>query len=254
MLGYSFIFGDADSADIGLRVEGIPDLGTAQRDGELIKIPGKDGDDYVDQGRYNNVQFALNVAVIQKGSKTVRELIDDVINEYAYLHGYHWFEDSEHFNLATEAVLVEFGDFRRELRKMGKATMKFSRKPFWFDVSGLQYTDVSLVPEIPTKSFTNPFKLTSKPIIKFEITAGSPGNFQYSITDPAAVGTTYSGYLSSTASTLIIDFEKESATINGSPIDLTIPKGFETGVNTFKLLSNKDRMTSVQIMPRWRRL
>ena len=91
MSGFYFMFGNNYSDEIGLMVEGTPDIGVAQRDGELVSIPGKDGDDYVDYGRYKNVEFSLNVALVQKGSKTVREMIDDIINEYAYLQGYQYF-------------------------------------------------------------------------------------------------------------------------------------------------------------------
>lgn len=254
-MAYFFFFGDTDSIDIGLKVDGTPDLGTAQRDGELISIPGKDGDDYIDYGRYKNVEFSLNVAVIQKGSKTVRAQIDDVIDAFAYLHGYQYFEDSDHRNIATEAILTNFGDFKRELRRLGRATLQFSRKPFWYDIESLnRYINVPLVNEIPTRVLQNPFKLTAKPIIEFQTTAGSPGSFQYSVTDDDGVETTYSGYLADSAATIVIDCEKESATINGNTIDLTIPEGFKHGTNTFKLLSGRDRMTSIQILPRWRRL
>ena len=254
-MAYWFYFGDTDSIDIGLKVDGTPDLGTAQRDGELISIPGKDGDDYIDYGRYKNVEFSLNVAVIQKGSKKVREQIDDVIDAFAYLYGYQYFEDSDHTNFMTEVVLTNFGDFKRELRRLGRATLQFSRKPFWYDTESLnRYIDVRLIDEIPTREFQNPFKLIAKPIIEFETTAGSPGSFQYSIEDENGVETTYSGYLAPSASTIVIDCEKESATINGNPIDLTIPEGFKHGTNTFKLLSGRDRMTSIRILPRWRRL
>ena len=254
-MAYSFYFGDTDSIDIGLKVDGTPDLGTAQRDGELISIPGKDGDDYIDYGRYKNVEFSLDVALIQKGSKTVRAQIDDVIDAFAYLHGYQYFEDSDHHNLETEAVLTNFGDFKRELRRLGRATLQFSRKPFWYDVESMnRYIGVPLIDEIPTREFQNPFKLIAKPIIEFQTTAGSIGSFQYSITDDDGVETEYSAYLDSSAATTVIDCEKEAATINGNPVDLTIPKGLMPGTNTFKLLSRKDRLTSIRILPRWRRL
>ena len=251
-MAYFFIFGDTYSIDIGLRVEGTPDLGTAQRDGEYIPLPGKSRDEYIDYGRYKNVEFSLDVALVQKGSKTVREMIDDVINEYAYLQGYQYFEDSEHRNLATFAGLTNFGDFRREMRRVGKAVMNFTRDPFWYDVTGLQYTDVSLVPEVPTKVLTNPFKLISKPIIEIETAPGPLVTFTFSITDPDGTETEFGGTNISGGSTVVIDCEKETFKVNDIFTTFDIPKGFGTGDNVFKLLSGKSRISSVKIMPRWR--
>ena len=254
-MAYEFLFGNDTfnwNTDIGLKVEGIPDLGTAQRDGEYITIPGKNRDDYIDHGRYKNVEFSLNVALVQKGSKTVREMIDDVVNEYAYLQGYQYFEDSEHVNLATFAGLTNFGDFRREMRRVGKAVMKFTRDPFWYDVTGLQFTDVSMLPETPTKVLTNPFKLLSKPIIEIETTAGAPFNFQYSITTPDGTETVFTSANITAGQTIVIDCEKETYKIGGNFASYDIPNGFEEGENTFKLLSGKSRISSIKIMPRWR--
>lgn len=256
-MAYEFAFGDVYNTDIGLKVEGIPDLGTAQRDGEYIPTPGKSRDDYIDYGRYKNVEFSLNVALVQKGSKTVREMIDDVVNAYAYLQGYQYFEDSEHFNLSTFAGLTNFGDFRREMRRVGKAVMKFTRDPFWYDVTGLQFTDVSMLPETPTKVLTNPFKLLSKPIIEIETTAGPPEVYQYSITDSDGNETVYNGYCFTSTATAIIDCETENTKVidpygTARFFDYTVPDGFKEGENTFKLLSGKSRISSIKIKPRWR--
>lgn len=250
MAGYSFRFGEEFSDEIGLRVEGTPDLGTAQRDGELISIPGKDGDEYIDYGRYKNVEFSLNVAVVQKGIKTVRDLIDDIINSYAYLYGYQYFEDSDHFNLSTEAVLTNFGEFKRELRRLGKATLKFSRKPFWYDVTGLQFTDVSLAPETPTKVLDNPFKLTAKPIFIFTPASGAPSFFTIRI----ATGDTITDYNYTTVNSLplTVDCEKETAKIGSAKFDFSIPTGFEPGETTISIVSGKSNLSSVQLAPRWR--
>lgn len=250
-MAYIFCFGDTFSDELGIKVEGTPDIEIAQRAGEQVSIPGKDGDDYIDYGRYKNVEFSRDIAVVQKGSKTVPEMIKKIIDEYAYLYGYQYFEDSDHFNLSTEARLTNFGEFKRELRRLGRATLTFSRKPFWYDVTSLQYTDVSLVAAIPTKIFDNPFKLTAKPIIEIT-TAGTPTTIQYSITDADGVETTYS-VVSAYTSTIVIDCEKETVRIDGSGWqDAAVPDGFKPGENTFKLLSGKSVVKSIKIMPRWR--
>lgn len=251
-MAYEFAFGDVYNTEVGLKVEGIPDLGTAQREGEYISLPGKSRDDYIDYGRYKNVEFSLNVALVQKGSKTVREMINDVVNAFAYLQGYQYFKDSEHSNLATFAGLTNFGDFRRDMRRVGKAVMKFTRDPFWYDVEGLQFTDVSLAPETPTKVLTNPFKLISKPIIEIKTTAGSPVSFQYSITTPDGTETVFPTVNVIAGQTIVIDCEKETFKVGGNFASSDIPNGFEEGENTFKLLMGKSRISSIKIKPRWR--
>jgi len=258
-MAYEFLFGNDTfnwNTDIGLKVEGIPDLGTAQRDGEYITIPGKNRDDYIDHGRYKNVEFSLNVALVQKGSKTVREMIDDVVNEYAYLQGYQYFEDSEHVNLATFAGLTNFGDFRREMRRVGKAVMKFTRDPFWYDVSGLQWQDVPNV-ETPTythfiKSFTNPYKLISKPLIEIKQNYSGSYTLTYYITNPAGTQKSYQVNVASNTNTILIDCEKQTAACDGIPVESTIPDGFESGESVFELRGLSTRITSLKITPRWR--
>lgn len=250
MSGFYFMFGNNYSYEIGLMVEGTPDIGVAQRDGELVPVPGKDGDDYVDHGRYKNVEFSLNVALVQKGSKTVREMIDDIINEYAYLQGYQYFEASDHPDLSTEACITNFGDFRRDLNRLGQATLQFSRKPFWY--KGLDNIVVPLTDEVPTKAFTNPFKLTSKPIIEITPSTGVPATVEYSITDSSGTEKTYSIITPYGISAVVIDCEKETIKAGTALVERIVPDGFPQGISTFKLLSDKSKISSIKIKPRWR--
>lgn len=256
-MAYDFYFGDTFSTEVGLRVEGIPDLGTAQRDGELKPAPGKSRDDYIDYGRYKNVEFSLNVALVQKGTKTVREMIDDVINAYAYSQGYQYFEDSDHYGFVTEAVLTNFGDFRRDMRRVGKAVMKFSRDPFWYDFSGLQWQDVPnvITPTIThfIKSFTNPFKLISEPYIEIKQSYSHSYTLNCYIKNPDGTEKACVISVPANAQTILIDCEKKIAKADGSPVEARIVDGFKpNGTTTFEILGLSDRINSIKIMPRWR--
>lgn len=252
MSRYNFKFGDTWISELGAISTETPDIEIAQRDFELIDIPGKNGADYIDNGRYSNVEFSRSISLIGRKDFPVQDKASTFISAYAYLQGYQTFEDTDHNDMVTEAVLMNFSEIHRKLRTLNTATLKFSRKPFWYLKSGLEYVDVDLTQTLAQTSFDNPFQLESKPIIVFTTTSGSPAYFQYRITTPGGQKN-FSCANVSGASTLTIDCEKCSAIVGSSTYaSFDIPEGFAVGRSTFQLISGADRIASVKIAPRWR--
>lgn len=250
-MAYEFCFGDYWNTDLFIRVDGTPDIEIAQRDGKFVPIAGKSGDDYIDNGRYNNVEFSRDIAVVKKGGLSVREIVDNLINEYAYMEGYQDFEDSDHPNLITKAVLTNFSEVNKSMRALNRTTLRFNRIPFWYHVTGLQYTGVDLDAKI--KYLTNPYKLTAKPIIEFDMTTGSSTSCTYSITDPDGTEHIYSiNQATIRSKPIVIDCEKQTAKRGDDYVLFDIPEGFKEGESVFKLLTGADRITAIRIMPRWR--
>lgn len=247
---YDFSFGGTWISELGAMVSERTELEIAQREGELIKIQGKDGDDYIDYGSYKNVDMSRPVSMISKHGISAEQKAQNFIYEYAYLQGYQLYEDTDHPDLVTEAVLQNFDEVNKEMRSMYSTTLKFSRKPFWFLKSGLEYKAVDLSPETPIVTFNNPYKVESKPIIKILATGGSPTAVTYKLT-VGGTETTYTAGINGNSIT-IIDCEKQTIKVGTSYGNFEVPKGFGIGENTFKLTAGKSRITSIEISPRWR--
>ena len=252
MARYNFKFGDNWISELGAISTETPGIEIAQRDYELIDIPGKNGSDYIDNGRYNNVEISRSISLIGRRDFPVSDKAATLINTFAYLQGYQPFEDTDHNDMVTEAVLTNFAEVNRKLRTLNTAKLKFSRKPFWYFKSGLVFKDIDLTRTLAQTSFDNPFPIESKPIIIFTITSGSPTSFQYRITTPEGQKN-YDCINVSGNTTLTIDCEKCTAIVGtGTYAPFDIPAGFSVGRSTFQLISGADRISSVKIAPRWR--
>ena len=198
------------------------------------------------------MEFSRSISLIGRRDFPVQDKASTFIQAYAYLQGYQSFEDTDHNDMVTEAVLTNFNEITRRLRTLNTATLKFSRKPFWYLKSGLEYKNIDLTQSLATTSFDNPFPVESKPIIVFTTTSGAPASFQYRITKPNGA-VNYTCLNVSGNSTLTIDCEKCSAIVGTSnPAPFDIPDCFGVGRSTFQLISGADRIASVKIAPRWR--
>ena len=248
---YEFKFGDNWISELGAISTETPPVEIAQRDYELIDIPGKDGSDYIDNGRYNNVEFQRSISLIGRKNFPVEDKAATFINAYAYLQGYQSFEDTDHNDMVTEAVLTNFNEINRKLRTLNTATLKFSRKPYWYLKSGLEYREMDLSASLATTSFDNPFLLPSKPLIAFTTTGGSPAFFQYRVITNG-VQINYDCPSVPGGETIIIDCEKCTAIYGSNRAPYIIPEGFGLGRSTVQIVSGKDRIASARIAPRWR--
>ena len=269
MSGYWFKFGDTFSYDLGIIVDGTPNVEIAQRDFEMVNIPGKNGSDYIDNGRYNNVSFARNIALVQKGSSTVAAKINALINAFAYLQGYQPFEDSDHSALMTYAVLTNLGEVSRDLRRLGRATLRFSRQPFWYAKTGLRPIELDSDFMMAGVNIRNMFPADAQPIYKFVLNSGkSNGNyFRLQVGDYIHLYTLgeLKYYIDGTTSRRYITFDCENKEIKAQSTEeggniayaaVALPPDLKFGIDTtIKITENYNNcLLSMSITPRWRRL
>ena len=249
---YDFSFADVWLSDLNGVTTARPPHEVAEYDFELVDIPGRSGSEYIDNKRYKNVIMTREIGVLHRNISTPDKTVDNLIDWLAYNQGYKEFWDTDHPYMVTYAALENFTEVNTVLRRYHKARLKFSRHPFWYHEGGLEYTTVPLDGDTPTKDFINPYKIISKPIIKIVTTGGSPAYIQYSITTPNGVETTINCVGVPGNSTILIDVEKKTSKVGDTYAPWNTPEGFEPGTNTFKLVSGKSRVSSIQIMPRWR--
>jgi len=268
MSGYWFKFGGTYSYDLGIIVDGTPNVEIAQRDFEMVNIPGKNGSDYIDNGRYNNVSFARNIALVQKGSSTVSYKIDALINAFAYLQGYQPFEDSDHSALMTYAVLTNLGEVSRDLRRLGRATLRFSRQPFWYAKGGLSPIELDSDLMMAGVNIRNMFPADAQPIYKFVLNSGKSTTNYFRLQIGSFVNayplSFLKYYIDGTNSRRYITFDCENKEIKAQSTEeggniayssaVALPPDLKFGIDTtIKITENNNNcLLSMSITPRWR--
>lgn len=255
MKNYNFKFAGVALSDLGGVTTERPPREVAQYDFTLLDIPGRSGDEYIDNKKYKNVQMTRKVGFVERSYAHIDDLVEKIINWLAYHQGYQEFEDTDHPGMVTYAVLTNFAEVQTVLRRYHKATLKFSRVPFWYLKSATEAQAVSLTPATPTITLNNPFLIESRPIFTFETVAGAHFSFAFTLVNNG-ITEQYTYYNVSGSTTMVIDCEEEVLKLisGGSTTykDLTIPKHFATGSTTFNLTAGKSGLSSISIVPRWR--
>lgn len=249
-------FGNRWLSDFGGQLTKCLPREIAQRDYELVEIPGKDGADCIDKRRYKNVDMRRKIVLIGSDLEEKAELL---IRHFAYKQGYQPFEDTAHPGLTTQAVLINFPSVINELRTLRTAELVFSRLPFWFLKSGLKEVSLNLSElTVSGVKLHNPYPSEAKSVIRFKYTSGT----SFSYVRPVINGIEYRSAISapvtfSSDTVLDYDIDKQHAVFrktNGEIIGfLSIPISdpLSPGENTI-IASFSESPVSVSIIPRWR--
>jgi len=212
----------------GSNLFSIPD-----EDGEFISVPGRNGDVFISNGKYNNITRSVNCFIRQDFVKNYNALINYLRSQ----KGYKRFEDSKEPDVFMYAKFVnDLEPTTGAFLKYGSFTLEFNFKPQKWLKSG----EIA-IPINNSISIINPTSQIAKPLIKV-----------------SGVGTiTINGIeltLATNTSTTIIDCETENAyegAINRNG-DLTVNNGFPTldlGENEISVSG-----CTINLIPRWWRL
>jgi phage-related protein len=164
---YDFSFNGVSLSSFGGRIIETPMHTIATRNKSLVKIYGQSGDEVIDNGSYNNVNFSVKIGFFTFVSKkTAEQLARDVIDWLAPLQdGYYNYRDTYNPGCFTRAVLTNFDEIVRQMRTFLTATLKFSRVPFWYLDAGT--TEIDLASGGRDYTVTNPTAYESEPIYVF---------------------------------------------------------------------------------------
>lgn len=240
-----------------------PPIEVAEYDGTLTSIPGKSGDEFLDNKRYKNVPMTREVGFVDRLGATPADLEKRFINWLAYVHGYQEFEDSDHPGMVTYAVLENFPEVQRELELIHKARLKFSRVPYWYSKAGLTPIVFSSQAEAETGAvLNNPYPADACPLIDIKVTSAAlaSGAYLRLIVGGVTYSNTYNIYgVNSTRDHIIFDFEeKEIRAQSADGSDVYYSAGtpsppLPTGETTIQLgVSTSGSVDSMTIIPRWR--
>lgn len=171
-----FSFNGVSLSSFGGRITEAPMHTIATRDKSFVKIYGQSGDEVIDNGSYNNVDFSVKIGFLTFVSKqTAEQLARAVIDWLAPLQdGYYEYRDTYNDGYFTRAALTNFEEIEREMRTFLTATLKFSRVPFWYSDVGAQPVSQSAAGYVDLR---NPEQYDAEPVVTLEYTGTAANNF-----------------------------------------------------------------------------
>jgi phage-related protein len=245
-----FTFNGVSLSQFAGRITQAPMHTIASRDKSFVKIYGQSGDELVDNGSYNNVNFSLKIGFLPHVARqTAEQLARAVINWLAPLQsGYYDYTDSYNQGYFTQASLSNFNEIEREMRLYFTATLKFNRVPYWYKISGqtpIEFNNQTLI--------ENPEIYPSEPIVTLRISnISSDVNVNFVVNDKSVqvtmgyTGGNYIQYLDGVA-------KQHYKLQNNNKIYLSsaLPPDLEPGDN---IVAVSDSRVTCTIVPNWRRL
>ncbi len=149
-----FTFGGYQSLkDCGLYIEKRPARIKPRRDVTAHQIPGRDGDVYIDNGRWESVPQRYQV-----GCSNIDRYIDK-INEMLCQPGMLKLSDSYDNTVYRKAMCINSMEFTEDLLNFGHATIEFICDPFRYLAEG----DTTM--QLAEGVITNPTEFDALPLI-----------------------------------------------------------------------------------------
>lgn len=228
-----FIFDGMDSRDLGLLVSGEKTYHAPSRDVTSISIPGRDGELYIDNGRYNNAEIAYTISFRHHVADKTRALKSWFLGKV----GYRRLEDTYDPNYYRMAAYHNTIEFDIKINRYGTTELIFTCDPFKYAKQGERITTL-----LQTGStLYNPEMFASKPIIKIYGSGAATltiNNVNYHIT-------AIDGYVTIDSSTC--NAYKDTLNKNNT-INITEFPTLKPGENRLDWTSG---ITKLEIIPRW---
>lgn len=154
-------FGDINSKDYGVYIEGESAFNAPQRDVELIEIPGRNGAYVHDMGRYSNIEVSYPAGLFGHSESEFAEKISNFRNAICSKKGYQKLTDDYNPDEYRMGVYSSGLDVKPAILRAGEFELKFNCKPQRFLTSG----------DVPVSldsgdTLTNPTLFESKPLIE----------------------------------------------------------------------------------------
>ena len=134
------IFGGVDSSDYGIYISGEGAYNAPERNVEFVKVPGRNGDIAIDQGRYENIKVTYPAMVLEDDQEHFREKLSEFRNAILSQKGYQRLEDSYHpdeFRMGVYHDGLEVSEILT-MAQGGNFELTFNCKPQrWLSVGAL---------------------------------------------------------------------------------------------------------------------
>lgn len=155
-----FSLNDLLSQDFGIIMTAPPPEVIAERDLEIISIPGRSGDLIIDNGRYKNVTIPYQCAILPKENLTLREAAIQAVKLLKPAGNYARLEDTynpDYFRMARVHASISVDSV---VEQVGTFQVKFDCKPKRFLKTG----ETAIVFNT-TSTLSNPTEFNALPLI-----------------------------------------------------------------------------------------
>lgn len=155
------VYNGVSSEELGIVVETAPNYEIAERDYDVISVPGKNGDYVIDRGCFKNVDRVYSIAF----AETVGDFAGSatLIAEWLYSgYGYKRLEDSYEPDYFVMARVSDGHTIHNILQQAGRAEITFNRKPQRYLKIGEYTTKIN----VDGGRIINPTSFDSDPLIK----------------------------------------------------------------------------------------
>lgn len=239
-----------------------PQYEIAERDMEIVEIPGRSGDLCFDKNRYKNKDFERNVGFKKCAGLPVEKQIENIIAWLAYASDYQKFTDTLHKGYSTRAVLTNLGEVLRNSQRLSSTLLHFSRLPFWYSDEGQIPRTIPLVQQMGEIELYNPEPLTASPIYRFTSTSKqAQSNFVtlYINSEEYTYNFTFGHPYETNLTEFIIDPEQKQIYLRNPKtgdyefVNGDFPPELPTGKTTITL-SVGNSQVKAEVIPNWRRL
>lgn len=219
-----------------IHVETPPEYTMAEKDYEVIHIPGKSGDLFIDKGSYKNVErsYVISVGAVDGNYAKMANNISKWLHSAV---GYARLEDSYEPDYYRMAVYEEENSIENILGQAGRTTVSFNCKPQRFLKSGENTTTFQA-----TGTLTNPTVFDALPII----TVHGSGSGVLQVGDYVVTLSDIGTYL--TINCEIQDVYKDTLNKNSA---VTLSDGFPKLHAGSTEISFSGGITSVEVVPNW---
>lgn len=250
---HNFKFGGNNLLNFCGRIAQAPSHTVAERDFDLVEIPGRSGNVYIDNKCYKNVDFSLKICFMPFLSDlTARQLAYAVIDWLAPLVGYQTYEDTYNPGYFTKAVLKNIGEIKRELPTLLTATLSFSRLPYWYSTDGQK--EIILSKDGSNKNINNSEKFDAPPIFIYQNPNTQNASVTLKINGIKTIISPLTAYVEQRLDGLNMQYKGIKA--NGDEIFISplLPSNLTPGENTVSVTALPNSNEICKIIPNWRRL
>lgn len=156
------MFDGKSLADFGVHVSGDGVFSSPERDYDVVSVPGRNGDLYLDNGRYKNMQVTYHAFVADDFRKNMQGLRGFLLSR----NGYKKIEDSYHPDEYRLGVYKGPLDFEALFLKAAEFDLTFDCKPQRFLKIGDQEIIITTNGSSVGRVLRNPTYFTAKPILR----------------------------------------------------------------------------------------
>ena len=155
-----FSFKGVSFRDMHLRVIGEVEYNSTVRDVSAVRIPGRDGEIYIDNGRYESVDRGVKAALELPRNMNIEDAVTKIHNWLVSGPGEHELTLGDDRSFIYRASVVDRQRITRILRNHGRAIIRFRLHPVKYLRSGLEDVSVDNGAII-----TNPYDIDALPRI-----------------------------------------------------------------------------------------